>query len=233
MKNHPSSTRSGLVFLAFLVLPVLPLWGEGDSKAPGSGASSEIPPEGSRLISAQELDLQVRSMATLTLAEIQVGDILTYSETLALYNAQQQYLRKVRGLSYILPGLGHFPQGSILEGSFFLAGDLAITAGILLVTHALLPASVQYPALDYFQSPYSTVKTAWENLTLVSILPSAGFLAAGSIAQWFYRSWAANRAQSIARQRIAEGEQTFTVRPMVDLSRGLFMGLSVHHESGN
>jgi hypothetical protein len=222
MKKQLPSTRRAALIAGILLVIGIPVWGDSDATAP-----VEDPSQGA-LLSAEILQLRLEALGSKHLGDITLDQAMSFADQVSLYQSQQRYINQMKTASFALPGLGHIVQGSILEGSMFMLGDLAITAGILFGVHVLLPASVQYPTVDYFNDSYSSIKAAWENLTFTSMLPAAGAMIVGNIGHWFYRRWASNRAQEIAENRIKSGEKTFTAQPLFEFKDGLFMGMSFH-----
>jgi hypothetical protein len=210
LSNRLGSSWKGILFLCILIFSM---------HFPGYSQSRMIT---ERDLQQQWLTIQSRVIGSLTLEE--------WVDTMALwqvYEKQQNFIRQAGIASYIIPGLGQFIAKDTLGGVLILFGNTAITIGTLIGANALLPPSVRIGNLDYFGSSFQTIQNAWADLTFISLLPSIGITAAGTLATILLRSFAADDARIKATQAIAQGKIRF--EPDAGLTRAgeLFFGVRI------
>ena len=122
---------------------------------------------------------------------------------------QRAHIRRSATLSLVAPGLGHYINGDIGRAILFASADLVVQVAASIVSYILLPPAVQWENLDYLQMPFSTIETRWKSLSFADLLPSAAILLSGSLLSIVIRSFAASDAESVARQKIADGSILF------------------------
>lgn len=180
-----------------------------------------------RLITERDLEQQ---WVTIQNREIGTQTLEDWVDAMALwqvYEKQQNFIRQAGIASYIIPGLGQFIAKDTLGGVLILFGNTAITIGTVLGAHALLPSSVKMGNLDYFGSSFQTIQNAWADLTFISLLPSIGITAAGTLAMQLLRSFAADDARIKATQAIAQGKVQFEPDAGFTRAGELFFGVRI------
>jgi hypothetical protein len=138
-----------------------------------------------------------------------VGDMEKLAGQISIAIQKEQYVRRAGMASMMLPGMGQFKTGDSLNGSLFLAGDIAVFAGTLLGAYFLLPSNVQLASMDYLNTPLSSIRTTWESNTLSEYGPSIAVAVGGMAVQMLLRWVSARNAREDARQAIDNGKVTF------------------------
>lgn len=200
MKTRPFSM--GLLSTLIIFLLVLPAGAEESQDrlqlVGGSGTEIQVP-----------LDLR--------LSELSLAQALELSEYFARQDAEESFLKRAEYSTYLLPGLGHLQAQDKVGGVLFMAGDILLSAGILLGFHALLPPSVQMQNLDYMTSSHHDIEQAWNNLTLKSMLPSIGVAVLGVILKQTYKSFVSSHAKEQAEKVLREGRVQFEIASQEEL----------------
>jgi hypothetical protein len=171
-----------------------------------AGAQQALSPAGMQA----ELGAALQEMSASQLGTLTVGDLTRLAARISIAEQQRRYIQRARTASWHLPGAGQLMTGDTLGGSLFLAGDAAVIAGTLIGAYLLLPSSVQFSSLDYFNDPISTIRSRWEGNSILNYLPSCGILLGGMIVKHILGHFSAEEAVKRARQNIAEGTVTFT-----------------------
>ncbi len=152
-----------------------------------------------------------RSPADLTFAEID-----ELSAALSVPAQKAAYVKKSAFASMMMPGLGQFKNRDPLAGSLFLLGDIAVTAGTAVGLYFLLPDELKADQLDYFNTPYADIRTAWESAyesaTLVDSLPFWGVATGGMLLKNVLSHFSGRHAARLAMERIESGDVTFEPR---------------------
>lgn len=154
-------------------------------------------------------EIKDKPIGSLTAAEIAQA-----AQQLSIARQQYAYIKRSEMESFIVPGLGQFRDGAPLQGSLFLASDLAVVAGTLAGAYFLLPSDLQFSSINYFTTPISTIRTAWEGHTLLDYLPSMGVAAGGMILNHLLRFAAAANAGDLARANVRDKKVTFQPEPL-------------------
>ena len=199
-RRHSTSLRPAFALLLFLCI------GLGANAQDSAQAEDAAPAE-------QELQDRISQIGTETLGDLTLDELLELSELYARFEAEQRFLKSADFSTYFLSGLGHFMAGDTLGGIIFLVGDLGISAGTILGAHALLPVSLQVQNMNYFDTSYTEIETAWQSQNFKSMLPAIGVAALGAILQQVYRGIAANHARQQAERALRRGQIHLTVEP--------------------
>jgi hypothetical protein len=169
------------------------IWG-GD---PGEAAlDAEI-----AAILAQDAGTQIATMT--------IGEMEKLAGQISVAIQKQGYVRQAGIASMMMPGLGQFRTGDLLNGSLFLAGDIVLFAGTLVGAYFLLPSNVQLASMDYLNTPLSSIRATWESNTLREYGPSIAVAVGGMAAEMLLRWVSARNAREDARQAVESGKVTF------------------------
>ncbi|MEW5814418.1 MAG: hypothetical protein AB1798_03345 [Spirochaetota bacterium] len=152
---------------------------------------------------------EIRELKDREIGSIPVKDLFRFAERVSVGIQNRIYVRRIEIASFILPGLGQFKAGDPLSGALFLSGDILIVAGTLAGSYFLLPQDLRFDQLNYFTTPFSTIKSLWQNHSFVDYLPSMGVLAGGGVANMLLKKWAAAHAGRLARANIRDGKVKF------------------------
>ncbi len=164
-----------------------------------------------------------RAVGSFTLKELHA-----LASELSIRYQELAYMKKVRFASLMLPGAGQYMNGDALSGTLFLLGDIAVTAGTLIGSYFLLPESVRFESIDYFNDSYSKIENAWKALSFTDILPALGVFTGGMVVNGILRLVSANHAGEQAKEKIAQGEIQFEARPYIFLGKALGIGFQYH-----
>jgi len=158
----------------------------------------------------QEIAAALQDVASTQVGTLTIGDMVKIAERVSIAEQKIHYVRKVRMASMMLPGAGQFMTGDAVGGALFLAGDIVVVTGTLVGAYYLLPADLQFNSLNYFTSPFSTIRSTWESHSFVDLLPSMGLMAGGFILKVIIGHVSAAGAARGALRNIADGKVTFT-----------------------
>jgi len=175
-----------------------------------------------------ELESLWDSSGDQSIGSIEFGELRGVLGELSVARQKDMYIKHSKHLSYMFPGLGQIKNDDKLSGALFMAADLALVAGSLVGAYFLLPADLQFAQLDYFNTPYSTVKERWESHTFVEMLPTMGVLAGGWLVQGVVRMWSAKHAEKLARMNVESGKVTFEPSLLLVPSGPGSMGFGMH-----
>ncbi|NCN06100.1 MAG: hypothetical protein GW949_10780 [Spirochaetales bacterium] len=165
------------------------------------------------------------TMVAESLESLDLEDYLQAAALWDLYNQQQDFIKKAGYASYLMPGVGQIMAKDGVGATLMIAGNLALSAGIILGTNLLLPRSVRIGTLDYFGSSFADIEAAWKDLTFISLLPSMGVITAGSIIMHLFRDLSADDARLKAQQALSTGKVVLTPDFGVDQAGRFIFGI--------
>lgn len=152
-----------------------------------------------------------RAPAGLTFEEI---DMMT--SALSIPAQKNAYVKRSASASFFVPGLGQFMNDEPLLGTAFLLGDLAITTGGTIGYYLLLPPELKFDQLDYFNTPFTDIKSAWESAfadaSFADVLPYLGVAGGAMLLDGILSAVASSNARELAIARIESGDVTFVPR---------------------
>jgi len=158
----------------------------------------------------QEIAAALQDLSSTQVGTLTIGDMVKIAERVSIAEQKLHYVQKARMASFMFPGAGQFMTGDAAGGALFLAGDIVVVTGTLVGAYFLLPADLQFNSLNYFTSPFSTIRTTWENHSFVDLLPSMGLMAGGFLLKGIIGHFSAAGAARGALRNIADGKVTFT-----------------------
>ena len=158
----------------------------------------------------QELSAVLQEMSAAQLGTLSVADLVKVASRLSIARQKLAYVQHARMASMMFPGAGQFLTGDSLGGSLYLAGDLAIVAGVLIGGYFLLPPDLQFAQTDYLNNHFSDIRGKWEAHSFMEYLPTLGVMAGGMLLKGLLGHFSAVNAAKEARQNIADGKITFT-----------------------
>lgn len=171
---------------------------------------------------SEEVDAILMSEADTVISEMTFGEVRDLVGRLSVPMQEASFVKMSRSASYMMPGRGQFMNGDTLNGTLFLAADIAVTVGTLVGWYFLLPTELQFDNLDYFNTPHSEIKDAWKNAaesaTFMEALPTLGVLAGGAVLHRLIAGFSAKHAGNLAQERIDNGQVTF--EPITSFSSG-------------
>jgi hypothetical protein len=156
------------------------------------------------------------------IGDIDVATLLSVRDRLSVASQKDAYVRKTGMESFLLPGLGQLEVGDTASGIGFMAADLGVIAGTLVVAYYLLPTDLRFDRIDYFSSNFSGINNAWCSHSFTDYLPAFGVLVGGMVIDQTLRHWSAADARRKAAKAVETGRVTFTPR----LGPG-FMGIDI------
>lgn len=163
-----------------------------------------------------EMEDILEAEADTVISDLTFGEIDDLMAKLSVPMQEAEYIKRSAAASMMMPGKGQFMNGDPLSGALFLAGDVVTTAGVLVGMYVLLPPELQFDQLDYFNTPHSDIKTAWESAaesaTFMDALPTLGVLAGGMALHHGIRAFSAAHAARLAKENIEQGRVTFEPR---------------------
>jgi hypothetical protein len=214
------SMKKYLVILAAIALSsmafaqVIPMRGKLDGRGfmhRGSYFSTE----------AQSIEAELGDKA---LGELTLNELLPYGTRLRAAAQKDAYVQGSTMMSMRLPGLGQFKNGDTAGGALFLVAHLATVAGSLVGEYFLLPADLRFDKLDYLNSSFGDIKTAWEGHSFMDYLPAMGVAAAGMLLDGGIRMWSAGSARAEAKASVDAG--TAKLRPLAGPG---FLGMGMRY----
>jgi TM2 domain-containing membrane protein YozV len=157
------------------------------------------------------------------LGDLTPGELREIVGQLSVAVQKDRFVARSEALSFMMPGAGQMLNGSYGSGAAFLTVDLAIVAGTIVGAYFLLPEDLQFPHLDYFNTPFSTIWNRWESHTFVEALPSLAVLVGGGLARTILGGISSHHAGVLARRNIDQGKMTFEPDLLL-LPQGMLMG---------
>ena len=171
---------------------------------------------------SDEIDAILMSEDDTVISGMTFGEVRDLAGRLSVPMQEAAFVKMSRSASYMMPGRGQFMNGDTLNGTLFLAADILVTAGTLVGWYFLLPPELQFDNLDYLNTPFTDIKTAWKNAaesaTFMEALPTFGVLAGGAILHRLISGFSAKHAGNLAQDRIDEGLVTF--EPITSFTSG-------------
>ncbi len=171
-----------------------------------------------------EISLIQTELGSEKLGDLNVGAWTGLRDRLSIAAQKDEYVRAMAAESYFLPGLGQFHEGDTASGMGFLALDVGIIAGTLVVAYYLLPSDLRFDRLDYFRDSARTVNNAWGSHSFVDYLPAISALLGGAVLDQTVRHWASDHARRGAVDAVDQGRVQFTPRIGVG-----FMGFDIRY----
>lgn len=162
---------------------------------------------------SDEVEAILLDEADTVISGMTFGEVHDLLGRLSVPMQEAAFIDASRAASYMMPGKGQFMNDDTLSGILFLTADIVVTAGTIIGSYFLLPAELQFNNLDYFNTPHSEIKTAWENAaesaTFMDALPTIGVVAGGAILHRLIAGFSAKHAGNLAQERIDTGLVTF------------------------
>lgn len=152
------------------------------------------------------------------LGDLTVGQIRALMARLSVLRQETAFVKKSAAASFFMPGSGHVMNRQVGKGVLFGLGELAISGGTLVGAYFVLPESVQFGQIDYFDDSFATIEAAWKQLSFTDVLPALGVMTAGGIVDMVYRGLVSRSAAKLARERIESGDKRF------EPEFGMFLG---------
>jgi hypothetical protein len=159
------------------------------------------------------------------LGTLSYGELRELAGRLSVARQQDRWVARSKAMSFMMPGSGQFLNKEAGAGAAFLAADLAVVAGTLVGAYFLLPDNLRFQQLDYFHTPFKTIRDAWEGNTFTDYLPSLAALAGGGLAKAILGQVSSTHAGKLARRNIDAGTVTFEPDLLVLPDGGMMMGL--------
>jgi hypothetical protein len=159
-----------------------------------------------------EVDKALAGERDQALGTLSVGELQDLLGRLSVAQQKAAFVARSRALSMMMPGFGQLMNKDATSGALFLTADLALMAGTLVGAYFLLPEDLRFDRLDYFNTPYKTIRDRWESHTFVESLPTLAVLAGGGLLKAILGGISANHAEKLARRNIEEGKITFEPR---------------------
>jgi hypothetical protein len=156
--------------------------------------------------------------AALTLSELQA-----LAGRLSVARQKDRFVARSQAMSFMAPGTGQMLNKAYGAGAGFLAADLTVVAGTLIGAYYLAPANLQFQHLDYFNTPFNTIRDTWEGHTFMDYLPSMAVLAGGALAKTILGRLSSAHAGRLARRNIEEGKVNFEPNLLVLPHGGMMM----------
>jgi hypothetical protein len=156
------------------------------------------------------------------IGDVEVATLLSVRDRLSVASQKDAYVREIGMHSMFLPGLGQIQVGDTAGGIGFMAADLVVIAGTLVVAYYSLPSDLRFDRIDYFGSSFSTINDAWQSHSFTEYLPAFGVVMAGMVLDQTLRHWSAAISRREAAKAIDEGSVTFS--PRIGIG---FMGFDV------
>jgi hypothetical protein len=159
------------------------------------------------------------------LGSLGYGELRELAGRLSVAHQKDRFVARSKTMSFMMPGSGQFLNKDFGTGAAFLAADLAVVAGTLVGAYFLLPDNLRFQQLDYFHTPFNTIRDAWEGHTLTDYLPSMALLAGGGLAKAILGQISSTHAGKLARRNIDAGTISFEPNLLVLPHGGMMMGL--------
>ncbi len=153
-----------------------------------------------------EIDALKAEFAGKSLGELTGTEVEAWAERLAIAARKDAWIRSSMGASMRFPGRGQLKNGDGLDGGLFAAAHVATIAGTAAAWYLLLPSRLKFDQLNYYTSPFSTIKASWEGISLQDYLPSMAAMAGGMALDMVWRVWSAKNALDEARAGIESGK---------------------------
>ena len=149
------------------------------------------------------------------IGELTVGELRELGAQLSVVAQEEDYVRRARQSSHIMPGTGHFMIGEGGLGAAFTTGSIVVMAGTVVGAYMVLPDAVQFDELDYINDSFRDIGQAWRGESISSMLPAFGVLLAGGIVHGIIGEIVSNDAEKKARKQIDSGEKRFEAQPFI------------------
>ena len=159
------------------------------------------------------------------LGALSYGELRELAGRFSVARQKDRFVARSKARSFIMPGSGQLLNKDYGSGAAFLAADLAVVAGTLIGAYYLLPDDLQFRQLDYFNTSWSGIRTAWEGHSFMDYLPSMGLLAGGGVVKAILGQLSATHAGKLARRNIDGGKITFEPDLLFLPDGGMMMGL--------
>jgi hypothetical protein len=159
------------------------------------------------------------------LGSLSYGELRELAGRLSVAHQKDRFVARSKAMSFMMPGSGQFLNKDKGTGAAFLAADLAVVAGTLVGAYFLLPDNLRFQQLDYFNTPFNSIRDAWEGHTFTDYLPSMALLAGGGLAKAILGQISSTHAGKLARRNIDAGTISFAPDLLVLPDGGMMMGL--------
>jgi hypothetical protein len=159
------------------------------------------------------------------LGALSYGELRELAGRLSVATQKDRFVARSKAMSFMMPGSGQFLNKEYGTGAAFLAADLAVVAGTLIGAYYLLPADLRFQQLDYFNTPFNTIRDKWQGHTFMDYLPSLGMLAGGGVLKAILGQLSSRHAGKLARRNIEAGTITFEPDLLLLPDGGMMMGL--------
>jgi len=159
------------------------------------------------------------------LGSLGYGELRELAGRLSVAYQKDRFVARSKTMSLMMPGSGQFLNKDFGTGAAFLAADLAVVAGTLVGAYFLLPDSLRFQQLDYFNTPFDDIHDAWLDHTFTDYLPSLAVLAGGGLAKAILGQVSSTHAGKLARRNIDAGTVSFEPNLLVLPDGGMMMGL--------
>ncbi len=153
------------------------------------------------------------------------GELRELAGRLSVARQKDRFVARSRNMSFMMPGSGQFLNKDYGSGAALLAADLAVVAGTLIGSYYLLPENLRFQQLDYFNTPFSTIRDTWEGHTFMDYLPSMAVLAGGGVLKAILGQLSSSHAGKLAKRNIDSGKISFEPDLLALPGGGMMMGL--------
>ena len=160
-----------------------------------------------------------------TLGALTPGELRELAGRLSVAVQKDRFVARSRAMSFMMPGTGEMLNKAYGSGAAFLTADVAVAVGTLVGAYLLLPEDLHFQHLDYFNTPWSTIRDRWEAHTFVEALPTLAVLAGGGLVQVILGGISSGHAGRLARRNIDQGKITFEPDLLLFPQGGMMMGM--------
>jgi hypothetical protein len=161
-----------------------------------------------------ELDALLADARELEMGSIGTSNVVRALELSSLAQLQEEHIEHSVGLSWALPGLGHYVNGETGTAIAFLATDAVVGVATLVLGSLLLPQAVRGENLNYLQSTLGEIETRWKSVTIGELVPSLTVVLTGSLLGLSVRAFAARDAAGAAMRAIRDETVRFEPEPL-------------------
>ncbi len=151
-------------------------------------------------------------MADRTLGDLKFPELRELADRLQTAGQKDLYVVHSAAMSFVIPGSSQFHTGNAGVGALQLGLSAAISGGTMWWAHSLLPADLQWGTLDYANSSFAALDTAWKSHTLSEFAPALGALVAGQTANLVVRLWSGISAKQQAKDALDSGKVELPAR---------------------
>lgn len=164
-----------------------------------------------------------------TVGEITIGELRELTGRLSVVAQEEDYVRRARNASHMMPGTGHFLIDENGIGAAYLTGSILVAAGTVLGAYFVLPNDVQFDELDYIDDSFRDISRAWRGQSVESLWPAFGVLLGGGLVQAILGELASEDAERRARDQLDSGEKRFEPKPFIypDAQGRLMLGARI------